>query len=79
MEFSRQEYWSGVPFPPPGDHPDPGVEPISFVFCIGKQILYPTATWEATAHLTILKILGPLRIMLKLLCLCSINGTTELG
>ena len=23
MEFSRQEYWNGLPFPPPGDHPDP--------------------------------------------------------
>ena len=29
MEFSRQEYWSGQPFPPPGDLPDPGVEPRS--------------------------------------------------
>ena len=27
MEFSRQEYWSGLPFPSPGDLPDPGVEP----------------------------------------------------
>ena len=27
MEFSRQEYWSGLPFPPPGDLPDPGIEP----------------------------------------------------
>ena len=26
MEFSRQEYWSGLPFPPPGDFPDPGME-----------------------------------------------------
>ena len=26
MEFSRQEYWSGLPFPSPGDLPDPGVE-----------------------------------------------------
>ena len=26
MGFSRQEYWSGVPFPPPGDLPDPGIE-----------------------------------------------------
>ena len=26
MGFSRQEYWSGLPFPPPGDHPDPGIE-----------------------------------------------------
>ena len=25
MEFSRQEYWSGVPFPSPGDLPDPGI------------------------------------------------------
>ena len=29
MEFSRQEYWSGVPFPSPGDLPDPGIEPTS--------------------------------------------------
>ena len=27
MEFSRQEYWSGFPFPMPGDLPDPGIEP----------------------------------------------------
>ena len=26
MGFSRQEYWSGLPFPPPGDIPDPGIE-----------------------------------------------------
>ena len=25
MEFSRQEYWSGLPFPSPGDLPDPGI------------------------------------------------------
>ena len=27
MKFSRQEYWSGLPFPSPGDLPDPGTEP----------------------------------------------------
>ena len=27
MEFFRQEYWSGLPFPSPGDLPDPGMEP----------------------------------------------------
>ena len=26
MEFSRQEYWRGLPCPPPGDLPDPGIE-----------------------------------------------------
>ena len=29
MNFFRQEYWSGLPFPPPGDLPDPGIEPLS--------------------------------------------------
>ena len=29
MEFSRQEYWSGLPFPPPGNLPNPGNEPTS--------------------------------------------------
>ena len=29
MEFSRQEYWSGLSFPSPGDLPDPGIEPKS--------------------------------------------------
>ena len=27
MEFSRQAYWSGLPFPSPGDLPDPGIKP----------------------------------------------------
>ena len=29
MGFPRQEYWSGLPFPSPGDLPDPGIEPAS--------------------------------------------------
>ena len=29
MEFPRQEYWSGLPFPTPGDPPNPGIEPRS--------------------------------------------------
>ena len=29
MEFSRQEYWSGLSFPSPGDLPDPGIKPAS--------------------------------------------------
>ena len=39
MGFSRQEYWSGLPCPPPGDLPDPGIKPAS-VSCIGRWILY---------------------------------------
>ena len=30
MGFPRQEYWSGLPFPTPGDRSDPGIEPVSF-------------------------------------------------
>jgi len=29
MGFSRQEYWTGLPFPSPGDLPDPGIKPKS--------------------------------------------------
>ena len=29
VEFSKQEYWRGLPFPPPGDLPNPGIEPAS--------------------------------------------------
>ena len=37
MGFPRQAYWSGLPFPPPGDLPEPGMETFS---SIGRQILY---------------------------------------
>ena len=31
VRFSKQEYWSGLPCPPPGDLPDPGIKPISLM------------------------------------------------
>ena len=44
--FPRQEYWSGLPFPSPGDLPDPGIKPrLSCISCIGRQILYYCSTW----------------------------------
>ena len=39
MGFPRQEYWNGLPFPSPGDLPNPGIEPASLVSGIGRQIL----------------------------------------
>ena len=49
MGFSRQESWNGLPFPMQGDLPDPGNEPESLASsCIGQQIPYHCATWEAT-------------------------------
>ena len=38
MGFPRREYWSGLPFPLPGNLPDPGIK--LCIFCIGRQILY---------------------------------------
>ena len=45
MGFSRQEYWSGLPFPPPGDLPDPGIEPASLA--LAGRFVIPCATWKA--------------------------------
>ena len=45
MAFSRQEYWSGLPFPSPGHLHNPG--DWTHVSCIGRQILYHWATQEA--------------------------------
>ena len=42
MEYSRQEYWSGLPFPSSGDLPNPGIGTgFSCISCIGRQILLP--------------------------------------
>ena len=48
MGFSRQEYWSGLPFPPPGDLPDPGLEPASLMSpALAGRFSTTSATWEA--------------------------------
>ena len=47
MEFSRQEYWSGLPFPSPGYLPEPGTEPVSLVFPALAGGLFTTLPpWE---------------------------------
>ena len=64
MGFSRQEYWSGLPCPPPGDLPDPGIEPVSlmspalaggfsfffFLFFFRRVFFTASATREAHIH-----------------------------
>ena len=48
MEFFRQEYPNGVPFPTPGDLPDPGNEPASLVsLALGGRFFATNATWVA--------------------------------
>ena len=46
MGFSRQEYWSGLPFPSPGDLPDPGIVPGSSVLQVGSLPLYHLGSRE---------------------------------
>ena len=45
MGFSRQDYWSRLPFPYPGDLPDPGIEP-TFPALVGR-FFTTGAAWEA--------------------------------
>ena len=55
VEFSRQEYWSGFPCPPSGDHLDPGIEPTSLMSPALADGFFTTSTpekpeWEAIRH-----------------------------
>ena len=46
--FSRQEYWSGLPFPTPGDLPDPGIKPTSLRSpALAGRFFTTNTTWEA--------------------------------
>ena len=47
MGFSRQEYWSGLPFPPSGDLPNPGIEPTSLMSpALAGRFFTTSITWE---------------------------------
>jgi len=48
MEFSRQEYWSGLPFPSPGDLPDPGIKPGSPALQVDSYyfLAAPSGMWD---------------------------------
>ena len=46
--FSRQEYWSGLPCPPPGHLPDPGMEPVSLMSpALAREFFTTSTAWEA--------------------------------
>jgi len=53
MEFFREEYWSVLPCPPPGDLPNPGIEPVSLKSpALVGGFFTTSATWEAQIHST---------------------------
>ena len=48
MGFSRQVYWSGLPFPPPEDFPNPGIEPGSLMSpTLTDKFFITSTTWQA--------------------------------
>ena len=50
--FSRQEYWSVLPYPPPGDPPDPGIELTSLQsHAVAGGFFTTSATWEAQLYI----------------------------
>ena len=47
MRILHQEYWSGLPFPSPGDLPNPGIKPISVMSPAEADAFFtPSTTWE---------------------------------
>ena len=51
MDFSSQEYWNRLPFPPPGDLPNPGIEPSSLSSpALAGGFFTASDTWEAHVH-----------------------------
>ena len=55
MGFLRQEFWSGLPCPPPGDLPDPRVEPTSLMSsALADRFFTTSVTWEALDIVTVI-------------------------
>ena len=49
LGFGRQEYWSGLLYPPPGNLPDPGIEPTALMsLALAGRFFTTSATWEAS-------------------------------
>ena len=68
MGFSRQEYWSGVPYAPPGDLPDPAIKPGSLISpALAGKVFTISTTWEAIfIYMTMLKIDTLFEVLLQL-------------
>ena len=59
MAFSRQRYWSGLPYFAPGDLPDPGIKPVSLRSpALAGRFFITTTTWEAKKSIYYLFILS---------------------
>ena len=66
MEFSRPEYWSGQPFPSPGDLPNPGMEPRSLVLQVDSLPAEPQGKPKNTG-------VGSLHLLLRIFLTQELN------
>ena len=71
IEFSRKEYWSGLPLPIPGDLPNPGIKPLlCLADSLAGRFLTLRATWEAHIFICLpRKALNPLESCILLVFL----------
>ena len=70
MGFSRQESGSGLPFPSPGDLPDPGIEPAIYsVSCIASGFCTTSTTWEAPAWPPVKRLGSRYAVASEIMCL----------
>ena len=64
MGFSRQEHWSELPCPPPGDLPDPGTEPTSLTApALAGRFFTTSATWKPCPRGPVVKIHFAMQVM----------------
>ena len=81
MGFSRQEYWSGLPFPSPGDLPNPGIEPGSPALQVDSLPSEPPGKPNLKELMTIFKSLIQIDILkykiVAQLCYMTSEGITE--
>ena len=74
--LSRQEYWSGLLCPPPGDLPDPGIEPVSLMsHALPGGFFTTSTTWEV--HIYIFFILSSIDSYLGCLLILAIVNNME--
>ena len=65
MRFSRQEYWSGLPYPSPGDLPHPGIKPGSLALQVDSLLSEPPGKSPHNANININTISSNIKILLK--------------
>ena len=80
MEFSKQEHWTGFPCPPPGDLPDPGIEPEALrSLALAASFFTTSISWEAQEYLVAtckrMK-LGHCLMLLLFICLVIADSVT---